>query len=99
VPTRPIPERRRSKRTVLKSRASLIIKRGQQAHRVPCLILDQSQDGFRIGGTFRLKRGEHVELIVDELTSDTVKCRVMWVGSPASKQGGEAGLRIKTATA
>ena len=99
MPTRPIPERRRSKRTALKDRASLIVRRGRQAQRIPCLILDHSQEGFKIGGTFRLKRGELVELILDELTSDTVECRVMWVGTPASSQGGEAGLRIKITTA
>jgi len=95
MPTRPIPERRHSKRAALKDRAGLIVKRGRQVHRIPCLILDHSQDGFRIGGTFHLKRGEYVELILDELNSDTVECRVIWVGAPASKQAGEAGLRIK----
>ena len=99
MPTRPIPERRRSKRTALKNRASLIVKAGRQAHRIPCLILDHSQQGFKIGGTFHLKRGQLVELILDELTSDTVQCRVMWVGTPASSQGGEAGLRIRIGSA
>jgi hypothetical protein len=95
VPTSPTSERRRSKRTALKKRASLIVKRGRQAHRIPCLILDDSQHGFKVGGTSGLKRGDVVELILDDFTSDTVQCHVVWVGKPASKQGGEAGLRIK----
>ena len=94
--TGPIPERRRSKRTALKKCASLIVEYGRQAQRIPCLILDSSQDGFRIGGASRLKRGQLVELISDEHTSTTVACRVMWVGRPGSKHGGEAGLRINT---
>ena len=96
MPTRPPPERRLSKRVALKKRASLIVKYGRHAQRIPCLILDKSQDGFKIGGASRLKRGQLVELISDEHASETVLCRVMWVGSPGSKQGGEAGLRIKT---
>ncbi|HYL83872.1 MAG TPA: PilZ domain-containing protein [Candidatus Angelobacter sp.] len=95
MPSRSILERRRSKRTPLKKRASLIVKRGQHAQRVPCLLLDNSQDGFKIGGASRLKRGQYVELILDEHTSNTVPCRVTWVGKPGSKQGGEAGLQIK----
>ena len=99
VPTLANAERRRLKRTALKKRASLIVKHGSQAHRIPCLVLDHSQNGFKIGGASRLKRGQFVELILDEDTSNTVLCRVMWVGRPGSKQGGEAGLQIKIASA
>ena len=96
MPTRPVPERRRSKRTALKKCASLIVEYGSHAQRIPCLILDSSQGGFKIGGASSLKRGQLVELIPDEHTSNTVPCRVMWVGIPGSKRGGEAGLRINT---
>jgi PilZ domain len=91
----PISERRRLKRTALKRRASLIVKHGRQAQRIPCLVLDDSQRGFKIVAASRLKQGQFVELIWDEQTSNTVPCRVMWVGKPGSKQAGEAGLRIK----
>ena len=96
VSSRSISERRRMKRTALKKRASLIVKYGHHAQRIPCLILDTSKDGFKIGGASRLKRGQFVEIILDEHTSDTVLCRVRWVGKPGAKQGGEAGLQIKT---
>jgi hypothetical protein len=89
------PERRRSKRTTLRKTASLLVKGESHAHRVPCVILDNSKDGFKIGGVSRLKRGQLVELIPDEDTPNTMLCRVMWVGKPGSKQGGEAGLRIR----
>lgn len=99
MPNRSTTERRRLQRTALKKRASLIVKQGRQAQRIPCLILDNSQDGFRIGGASRLKRGQFVELILDEHSSNTVLCRVMWVGRPGSKHGGEAGLQIKIGSA
>ena len=95
MPARSAPERRRLKRAALKKRASLIVKHGQQAQRIPCLLLDNSQDGFKIGGAPRLKRGESVELILEEDSCDTVPCCVMWVGRQGSKQGGEAGLQIR----
>lgn len=93
--SRPISERRRLKRTALKKRASLIVKHGRQAHRIPCLVLDDSKHGFKIVGASGIKQGQLVELILDEHTSDTVLCRVVWVGKPGSKHGGEAGLQIK----
>ena len=93
--SRPISERRRSNRTTLKKRASLIVKYGRQAQRIPCLVLDDSQHGFKIVGACRLKQGQFVELILDEHTTNTVPCRVMWVGKPGSKQGSEAGLKIR----
>jgi hypothetical protein len=43
VRSRPISERRRLKRIALKKRASLIVKPGRQAQRIPCLVLDDSQ--------------------------------------------------------
>lgn len=94
MPSLPIPERRRLKRTALKKPASLVVKRGRHAERIPCLILDSSQGGLKIGGTFRLKRGQTVEVILDEHSSNVVMCRVRWVGKPGSKQAGEAGLEI-----
>ena len=97
MPTLPTRERRGLKRTALKKRASLIVRRGQLAQRMPCLILDNSQDGFKIGGASRLKRGQFVELILDEDSSATVPCTGLWVGKPGSKQGCEAGLQINTA--
>jgi hypothetical protein len=80
------------KRTALKKRASLVVKRRRQDERIPCLILDSSQGGFKIGGTFRLKRGQVVELILDDSLGG-VLCSVMWVAKPGSKQAGEAGLQ------
>jgi hypothetical protein len=88
----PIPDGRRLMRVALKRRASLVAKLGRQETRIPCLILDSSQVGFRLRGTVRLRRGQVVEVILDENPLDQVRCSVVWVGEPGSQHEGEAGL-------
>lgn len=91
--TLPFTEGRRSKRTVVKKRASLVVRHGRQHERVPCLILDSSQDGFRLRATVSLKRRQVVEVILDEDPFNAVQYSVIWVGKPKSKNEGEVGLR------
>ncbi len=88
----PAPQRRRSKRVVLKRRASLVINVDRKAKRLPCLVLDSSKEGFRLRGSLDLRRGQVVELIVDEETPSSERCSVVWVGKAGSKQEGEVGL-------
>jgi PilZ domain-containing protein len=88
----PVPQCRRSKRVVLKRRASLVINVDRKAKRLPCLVLDSSKEGFRLRGSFDLRRGQVVELIVDEETPTAERCNVVWVGKAGSKQEGEVGL-------
>ena len=90
--TFPIPQRRRSKRVVLKRRASLVINLDRNQRRLPCLILDSSKEGFRLRGSFQLKRGQVVELILDEDPPCSERCSVVWIGKAGSKQEGEVGL-------
>ncbi len=85
----PIPERRHSKRSLGKRRASLVLDLKRQ----PCLVLDSSNDGFRVRGNFRLRRGQVVEVILDEDPLNAVRCSVVWVGKAGSKQEGEVGLQ------
>jgi hypothetical protein len=59
----------------------------------PCLVIDKSQEGFRLRGSFRLKRGQIVELVLDDPV-DSARCEVIWVGKEGSEWGGEAGLQI-----
>ena len=92
MPGSPIPKARRSKRVVLKRRASLVINLDRNQRRLPCLILDSSKEGFRLRGSFQLKRGQVVELILDENMPSPERCRVVWVGKAGSKQQGEVGL-------
>lgn len=58
----------------------------------PCLVVDRSQEGFRLRGNFKLRRGQLVELVVDDPV-DSVRCEVIWIGRAGSKQEGEAGLQ------
>ena len=89
-------DRRRLKREVLKKRASLVVRRGRHEERIPCLILDSSEGGLKIGGASGLKRGQTVEVILDGHSSNGLMCDVVWVGKPGSKQMGEVGLQIVT---
>ena len=68
MPSFPIPGGRRSKRVKAKRRASLVINLDRKPKRPPCLVLDSSKEGFRLRGSFDLRRGQVVELILDEET-------------------------------
>jgi hypothetical protein len=94
MPTLPTPEGRRSKRTAVKKRASVVVRHGIQHERVPCIILDISQGGFRLRGTTRFRRGQVVEVFLDEDPMNVQRCSVIWVGKPGSKNEGEVGLQV-----
>jgi hypothetical protein len=85
------PQGRRSTRVMSKGRASLVINLDRKPKRVPCLVLDSSKEGFRLRGSFDLRRGQVVELILDENLPSPERCRVVWVGK-GSKQEGEVGV-------
>jgi hypothetical protein len=88
----PVPKARRSKRVVAKRRASLVINLDRNPKRQPCLDLDSSKEGFRLRGSFDLRRGQLVELILDEETPSAERCSVVWIGKAGSEQKGEVGL-------
>jgi hypothetical protein len=92
MPSFPARKARRSKRMVLKKRASLVINLDRKPKRLPCLVLDSSKEGFRLRGSFDLRRGHVLELILEEDMPCPVRCRVAWVGKIGSKQEGEVGL-------
>jgi hypothetical protein len=75
-----------------KRRASLVINLDRKAKRVACLVVDSSKEGFRVRGSFDLRRGQIVELILDEDIPNPERCSVVWVGKAGSKQEGEVGL-------
>ncbi len=86
-------ESRFSKRVMSRQRASVVIKNPDfTQRRIPCLILDSSKEGFRLGGIHNLRRGQVVELVLGESSPGSARCRVVWIGKPGSKQEGEAGL-------
>jgi hypothetical protein len=87
-------EVRRSKRVMLKRRASLVVNLDRDERRLPCLVLDSSKEGYRLRGSFHLRRGQFVEIVFDPEPFRSVRCRVVWVGKAGSKQEGEVGLQI-----
>ena len=89
----PVPKARRSKRVVAKRRASLVINLDRKPKRHPCMVLDSSKEGFRLRGSFDLRRGQLVELILDEETPITERCSAVWIGKAGSEQEGQVGLK------
>jgi|SRR5215472_3170517 len=88
------PERRQSKRVSLKEHASLIfVNFIGCVERLPCLIVDRSQEGLRLHVSSGLRRGQLVDLILDESPPRCVRCSVAWIGNPGSKQEGQARLQ------
>jgi hypothetical protein len=93
MPSFRVPQRR-SMRVMSKRRASLVINLDRKPQRLPCLVLDSSKEGFRLRGSLDLRRGQVVELILDEDIPNSQRCSVVWVGKAGSKQEGEIGLEI-----
>jgi hypothetical protein len=93
MPSFSIPEGRRSKRILTKQRASLIINLDRNQKRFPCLVVESSKDGFRVRGNFHLRRGQMIEIVLDQDPLNAVRCNVVWVGKGNSKQEGEVGLQ------
>ncbi len=93
MPSFPVPEGRRSKRILSKApRVSLIVNLNGNQERLPCLVLNSSKDGFRVRGRFHLRRGQIVEVVLDENPLNSVRCSVVWIGKAGSKHEGEGGL-------
>ena len=94
MPNFPTSEGRRSKRVMLKRRASLVFNLDRDEKRIPCLVVDSSKEGYRLRGNFHLRRGQFVEIVFDPEPFSSVCCRVVWVGKAGSKQEGEVGLEM-----
>ena len=92
MPGFPVPQGRRSIHVMSKRRASLVINLDRTPKRLSCLVVDHSREGFRLRGSFDLRRGQMVELILDEDMPSPERCRVVCVGKAGSKQEGEVGL-------
>jgi hypothetical protein len=92
MPGFPVPQGRRSIRLMSRQRASLVINLGRNPNRLSCLVVDHSKEGFRLRGSFDLRRGQMVELILNEDMLSPELCSVVWVGKAGSRQEGEVGL-------
>ena len=94
MPCVPTHEGRRSKRVMMKRRASLVVNLDSDQKRFPCLVLDSSKEGFRLRGSFHLRREQLVEVVLDSESFLSARCRVVWVGRAGSRLEGEVGLEI-----
>src|SRR5205809_6988674 len=97
MPSSPIPGGRRSRRITTRQSASLVITLSGVQKMFPCLVVDRSQEGFRLRGNFRLRRGQLVELVLDDPV-DSTRCEVVWTGKAESEEVGEVGLQIVAAS-
>jgi hypothetical protein len=96
VPTGRSPDSRRSERVVRRRRASIVANLRGQPERFPCLIVDSSQNGFRLRGLFsKLRRGQTIEVIPEDEPFNTVSCNVVWTGARGSKQEGQIGVHAE----
>jgi hypothetical protein len=92
MPIPPGPEGRRNKRVAAKKRASLIFDLHGSQTRMPCLVIDATERGFRLRVNFRLKVGQAIELVLDEDPLSAIRCKVAWIGKLGSMQQGEVGV-------
>jgi len=90
----PVPEHRYLKRSPGKQGANIVVNLDRIPKRLPCLVLDSSTGGFRLRSSVHLKRGQIVEIILDETPLNAVRCEVVWIGKAGSKQEDEVGLEI-----
>jgi len=71
MPSFPVSQGRRSARVISKKSARLVMKVGGVLKMYPCLIVESSQEGFRLRGNFKMRPGQLVELIVKQK-----RCRI-----------------------
>ena len=87
------PFKRTCERHAVKKHGSLIVNNhDRHLQRHACLIVEVSRGGFRVRGSFRLKRGQVVEVVSNDDPLSIVKCNVVWVGNVNTAQQGEVGL-------
>jgi hypothetical protein len=91
--------RRRSQRVSLKKRGRLVVNLASNQKLLPCIVVDSSKEGFRLRASLRVRRGDLVEVILDEPQSVIEQCSVVWIGKPDTKEFGEVGLEIVRPTA
>jgi hypothetical protein len=85
---------RKSKRDVTKRHATLVVGPKGDKKDYPCQLIDTSQEGMRLKADVELSPGDVVDVIPSEGSWFTIRCHVVWVGEPGSKQVKEAGLKL-----
>jgi hypothetical protein len=85
---------RRFERRPIRLALVLLIDSPEGEVRSEGFTLDISQAGCRIEGAVSVSEGQLVRLLPWESGESAIAGRVVWVGEPASKLAGEAGIEF-----
>ena len=85
---------RKSERRPIRLALVLLIDSPEGEIRNEGYTLDMSQNGCRIEGAGSVTEGQLVRLLPWESTESAIAGRVVWMGEPASKLAGEAGIEF-----
>ena len=58
-------------------RASLVVNLDRDQKRPLGLVLDSSKEGYRLRGSFHLRRGQFIEIVFDPEPLRSMRCRVV----------------------
>ena len=87
-------QQRRSERHPIQLALVLLQITGEGEIRNEGVTVDISQHGCRIEGVASLSEGQLIQLLPWESPGAAIAGRVVWVGEPASKMAGEAGIEF-----
>ena len=87
-------ERRKFERRPIRLALVLLMDSDDGEIRSEGFAVDVSQQGCRVEGVASMREGQLVRLLPLESAETTVAGRVVWVGEPASKLAGEAGIEF-----
>jgi hypothetical protein len=85
---------RKSDRRPIRLALVLLIDSPEGEIRNEGYTVDMSQNGCRIEGAGSVSEGQLVRLLPWDSTEAAIAGRVVWVGAPASKLAGEAGIEF-----
>jgi hypothetical protein len=85
---------RKSERRPIRLALVLLIDSPEGEIRNEGLTVDLSQNGCRVEGAESVTEGQLVRLLPWDSTQTSIAGRVVWVGEPASKLAGEAGIEF-----
>jgi hypothetical protein len=88
------PAQRVSERHPLRLALVLLADSDQGETRNEAFTVDVSQHGCRVEGAALLSKGQLVRLLPWDTPDGAMAGRVVWVGEPATKMAGEAGIEF-----
>lgn len=70
----------------------MVVNVASKQKRLPCLVVESSNEGYRVRASLPLRRGQTIELVFEEDWTLAACCNVVWVGKAGTKHEGEIGL-------